>query len=136
MNMAVPAIASTTIHNRIISIRTRSAASSALFESRSKRRITVDSAWFALTTRMAAKDSCMRDVRLLFDSRASRAKRCSRGVYQATTRTIGTVASRQMNPSNGLNSHSTKKAKLSFQIMLIGSRIAVSMIAVIVALSW
>ena len=136
MNMAVAAIASTIIQSRIISIRTLSAAFRARLESVSKRRITVASAWFALTTRMAANDSWMRDVKLLLASRANRAKRCSRGVYQATTAPMGTVAAMQINPSSGLNSHRTKHAKASFQAMLIGSRIAVSMIAVIVPLSW
>ena len=49
---------------------------------------------------------------------------------------MGTVARMQMSPSTGLNSHRMKNASASFQIMLMGSRIAVSMIAVIVALSW
>ena len=116
-------------------MRTRRAAFRALFESASKRRMTVVSAWLALMTRMAAKDSWIAEVRLLLASRASRAKCCRRGVYAATTATMGMVARMQISPRMGLNSQRTKSAKASFQTMLMGSRIAVSMIAVMVALS-
>ena len=80
MYMAAPAMASTIIHSRIISIRTLSAALRAWFESASKRRIALASTWFALMTRIAAKASWIREVRLLLASRAKRARRCKRGV--------------------------------------------------------
>ena len=119
-----------------ISKRRKKAAFRARCESSSKRLRMRRSARFALTTLIAANDSCRRDVRSLLASRFSRARRRIRGVYLAVNQMTGTATAMHAKAMAGVRRNRVTSASPIQKSVVSGPISASCRRFTIIALSW
>ena len=106
-----PPIIITSKLKTIISNRTLNAASSARWESRSKRRKASSSALFALMIFAATNVSCNRDVRSLLATRFASARPRIRGVKTVVNQSVGTPTTSNANKRLGARNTSSSIAQ-------------------------